>query len=77
MRCCDVHYVLQSGLSAKRLEPNLGSLDDEIKKVFDFKSGQFAYTKGMHILDEPFIIDFFENGEKKEVCKTIKIRPIC
>ena len=47
--------------------PDLGPLDDDIEKVFDFKSGQFAFTKGVHILDEPFLIDYTKDGEKKEV----------
>jgi len=59
---------------SKNAVPNLGSLDDEIKKVFDFKGGQFAFTKGVHILDEPFLIDFIEDQERKEVLLYVGIK---
>ena len=52
--------------------PDLGSLDDQITRVFDFKSGQVAFTKGVHMLDEPFLINFVGNGEQKKVRKRMQ-----
>ena len=66
-----VLFVFQAGES---VVPGLGAVNEKIERIFDFKSGQVAHTKGIHILDTPFLIDFIENGIKKTVlisCDTV------
>ena len=61
--------LFQNGRS---VSPDLGPVQEEIKKVFEFKSGQQPNTKGIHILDKPFILDCKQNGSGNKVNFTAK-----